>query len=152
MKKRRTGPGNRKRICTDHPLAVITQLTVSSEGAGEVLQEYWDSIGGRPEVGGKGGKKRGRKSTVSNLDSAASTPVSTTKRAKKEVEWSPPAGSWETEVAYVETVTETPDHKTGEHQRFAYLVWYNQKKSQHPLRQVYQKCPQKMLEYYESHL
>jgi chromobox protein 1 len=74
------------------------------------------------------------------------------KRAKKEKEWSPPPGSWETEVDYVDTVEETIDHKTGNLTRYAYLVWNNQKKSQHPLHHVYQKCPQKMLQYYESHL
>ena len=94
-------------------------------------------------------KRKGRKSAAADEDSA--TPASA-KRAKKEKEWSPPPGSWETEVDYVDTVEESLDHKTGQMQRYAYLVWSNQKKSQHLLHHVYQKCPQKMLQYYESHL
>jgi chromobox protein 1 len=111
------------------------------------LKEYWEEIGGKPEPGGAKGKKRGRKSAVAE----EATPASA-KRAKKEKEWSPPPGSWETEVDYVDTVEESIDTKTGNLTRFAYLVWNNQKKSQHPLHHVYQKCPQKMLQYYESHL
>jgi len=50
------------------------------------------------------------------------------------------------------TLEETQDPKTGKLGRFAYLVWNNDKKTQHPLKHVYSKCPQKMLQYYESHL
>ncbi|KAF2741868.1 chromo-domain-containing protein [Sporormia fimetaria CBS 119925] len=120
------------------------------EGAIDVLNEYLDSIGGRSELGGaKKGTKRGRKSAAA--ESEAATPA-TTKRAKKEKEWSPPPGSWEPEVDYIDTVMENIDAKTGEPQKYALLVWHNQKKTQHPLQHVYAKCPQKMLQYYESHL
>jgi chromobox protein 1 len=74
------------------------------------------------------------------------------KKPKKEKEWTPPQGSWENDVDYVETVEQVPDPKTGEEKRYAYLVWNNDKKTQHLLSSVYQKCPQKMLQYYESHL
>ncbi|KAF2117425.1 hypothetical protein BDV96DRAFT_572083 [Lophiotrema nucula] len=116
-------------------------------GAKEVLREYWESIGGKPEpTGGK--KRKGKKSAA---DSKTATPVET-KRAKKEKEWSPPPGSWENDVDYVDTVEESIDPKTAKKARFAYLVWNNSKKTQHPLKHVYHKCPQKMLLYYESHL
>jgi chromobox protein 1 len=49
-------------------------------------------------------------------------------------------------------VTETVNEKTGEKERFVYVVWNNGNKTQHPLRHIYQKCPQKMLQYYEEHL
>lgn len=72
-------------------------------------------------------------------------------------------------MSHVDTVEETKNPKTGQLERFAYLVWNNQKKTQHPLKHIYQKCPQKvrspcfvaldlhtnsaqMLLYYESHL
>lgn len=67
-------------------------------------------------------------------------------------DWVPPDGSWELDVDYVDTVEEAMDPKSGKMTRFAYLVWNNQKKTQHPLGHVYHKCPQKMLMYYESHL
>jgi chromobox protein 1 len=119
-------------------------LTMRREGALDILHEYWEEIGGRPEPG-KGKKRKGRKSTGAE-ESETGTPAATTKRPKKEVEWSPPPGSWENEVEYVDTVVEE------EGVRYALLIWNNQKKTQHPLHHVYQKCPQKMLQYYESHL
>jgi len=33
-----------------------------------------------------------------------------------------------------------------------FLSWANGHKTQHPLEQVYKRCPQKMLKFYESHL
>ena len=120
-------------------------MTPCSEGL-DCLNEYFEEIGGRPE-GTK--KRKGRKSAAAESDAAK--PV-TNKRLKKEKEWSPPPGSWEDEVSYVDTVEEQKDPQTGTKKRYAYLVWVNQKKTQHPLPNVYQKCPQKMLEYYESHL
>ncbi|KAF2181045.1 hypothetical protein K469DRAFT_713903 [Zopfia rhizophila CBS 207.26] len=119
-------------------------------GAADVLNEYFEKIGGQPQFGESKTKKRGRKK--SGVESESATPVAPAKRAKKEKEWAPPPGSWENDVDYIDTVEESPDPKTGEKARFAYVVWYNQKKTQHPLSMVYHKCPQKMLAYYESHL
>lgn len=110
-----------------------------------MLNEYFEEIGGRPE----GGKKRKGRKSAAESESATSA---TNKRLKKEKEWSPPPGSWEHDVNYVDTVEEQRDPTTGKKARYAYLVWVNHKKTQHPLAHVYQKCPQKMLEYYESHL
>jgi chromobox protein 1 len=80
------------------------------------------------------------------VSSKAATPDRGIKRAKKdkEVEWSPPPGSWENDVSYVDTVEESIDPRTGDLTRYAYLVWLNSKKTQHPLVHVYQKCPQKV--------
>lgn len=129
------------------------------------MNEYFDEIGGRPEP--KGAQKRkGRASGVAKSESG--TPASSAKRVKQEQAWSPPQGSWEHDVDYIDTVEERADPKTGELAKFAYLVWNNDKKTQHPLKHVYLKCPQKvrrvqimyehfaneaqMLLYYESHL
>lgn len=122
------------------------------DGAIDVLNEYFEKIGGRPEpTKGKGQK---RKSRPSEVKSAAATPVpaTKTKRVKQEKTWSPPPGSWEHDVSHCDTVEERFDAQTGKPARYAYLVWNNRKKTQHPLSHTYQKCPQKMLQYYESHL
>lgn len=115
--------------------------------ATEILQDYWEEIGGRPEVS-KGKKRKGRKSNVESEPGASQVPV---KRAKQVKEWSPPPGSWENEVDYVETVEEQYD-KNGQPEKHAYIVWKNGKKTLNTLRQLHQKCPQKMLVYYENHL
>jgi chromobox protein 1 len=127
------------------------------EGAIDVLKEYFRKIGGRPEP--KGQKRKGRPSAA-GTKSESGTPASSTstKRVKAEkqgkdlAQWSPPPGSWEHDVNFIDTVEQTKDSKTGKSEKFAYLVWTNGQKTQHPLKHVYQKCPQKMLEYYESHL
>lgn len=124
-------------------------------GAADVLKEYFEEIGGRPEPpAAKGQKRKGRASGASGIKSEASTPTATTttKRVKQEKVWSPPPGSWEHDVSHCDTVEENMNPQTGKLERFAYLVWNNQKKTQHPLQHTYQKCPQKMLQYYESHL
>ncbi|ORX99623.1 hypothetical protein BCR34DRAFT_576483 [Clohesyomyces aquaticus] len=125
-------------------------------GASDVLHEYWEEIGGRPKPsseGSKGKKRKGRKSNA-DIQSESGTPaaVQSNKKPKREKDWSPPLGSWENDVDYIDTVEESLDSKTGHLERFAYLVWANGKKTQHPLQHVYRKCPQKMLVYYESHL
>ncbi|KAH7070033.1 hypothetical protein FB567DRAFT_218348 [Paraphoma chrysanthemicola] len=117
-------------------------------GAVDVLAEYFEEIGGRPEP--KGGQKR--KGRPSGVKSESGTPASSIKRVKQEKAWSPPPGSWEHEVDHIDTVEQSLDPKTGELGLFAYLIWKNERKTQHPLKHVYQKCPQKMLLYYESHL
>jgi chromobox protein 1 len=108
-----------------------------------VINEYWEENGGRPEQPTKGAQKRkGRASGVAKSESG--TPASSVKRVKQEQTWSPPHGSWEHEVDYIDTVEERADPKTGELAKFAYLVWKNDKKTQHPLKHIYQKCPQKV--------
>lgn len=103
----------------------------------DALNEYFEEIGGKPQ-GGK--KRKGRKSAA---DTDNGTPAST-KRMKKEKEWSPPPGLWETDVDFVSTVEEIKDPATGKMARYAYLHWKNDRKTQHPLAHVYQKCPQKV--------
>ncbi|KNG50760.1 chromo domain-containing protein [Stemphylium lycopersici] len=139
----------------DDPKDRTWETEENMQGAIDVMKEYFSKIGGRPEP--KGQKRKGRPS-VAGPKSASGTPAASSKRAKSgkaqqaERAWSPPPGSWEHDVSHIDTVEETRDPKTGELGKFAYLVWLNQQKTQHPLKHVYQKCPQKMLQYYESHL
>ena len=145
----RIGLGRQKITCMSR-LLLLGRANVDHcrEGAIDVLNEYFQKIGGRPEP--KGQKRKGRPS-VSGAKTGSETPSTSTKRAKQDkapkVEkpsWSPPPGSWEHDVSYVDTVEEMRDPKTGKLGRFVYLVWNNQQKTQHPLKHVYQKCPQKV--------
>ncbi|KAF3907875.1 hypothetical protein ABW21_db0200060 [Orbilia brochopaga] len=109
------------------------------------LGEYLKQIGGRPKPSQT--PKRGRKSV-----GGTATPVSKKNRIKqesggvKEEEWEPPAGSWENDVLMIETL-----ERNGE-QFVCYIQWVNGKRTQHQLHVIYQRCPQKMLKFYESHL
>lgn len=136
-------------------------------GASDLLEEYFKKIGGRPKPPQKKERKRkqsigtpsepkgtsrGRKK-IRGEDEDSGTPASAAgKKAKKTKEWEPPAGSWEDHVMSIDTVEEIPDYKTGEKVLYGYVVWNNGRKSQHPLRVINNKCPQKMLRYYEQHL
>ncbi|KAF2837536.1 hypothetical protein M501DRAFT_1006590 [Patellaria atrata CBS 101060] len=135
------------------------------ETAPEALAAYFKKIGGRPvlpkkeakrkistsaaatpiekEKGGRGRKKMKRESSGSATSEAP---------PKFKREWQPPKGSWENEVMAIDTVEEKPDPTTGEKTRHAYIVWNNGNKSVHRLATINQKCPQKMLQYYEQHL
>lgn len=120
-------------------------LMRASATAPDILQEYFERIGGKPEV--NNGKKR--KIRKSGAASESATPASSSKRSKydslkKEQRWEPPKGSWEHEVSHVETVEQRRDEKTGEWQKFGYLSWKNGKKTQHPLSAIYNKCPQRV--------
>lgn len=113
--------------------------------AADVLEEYFEDIGGRPEKPSKGTKRKGAAATKSETG----TPASSSKRSKKapspaERAWSPPPGSWEHDVSHIDTVEQSIDPKTGKEVKFAYIVWNNQKKTQHPLKHIYTKCPQKV--------
>lgn len=118
------------------------------ETAADVLKEYFEDIGGRPEKPGKGIKRKAGPATAPKSETA--TPNATTKRARRPADepaaipWSPPAGSWEDEVSHIDTVEQSLDSRTGKEGKFAYLVWNNQKKTQHPLKHTYTKCPQKV--------
>ncbi|KAF3937046.1 hypothetical protein ABW19_dt0210562 [Dactylella cylindrospora] len=110
------------------------------------LDMYLEERGGRPtQTPGK----RGRKSA-----GAASTPVPKKNRIKQEGasthlkpdEWDPPSGSWEDDILMIETL-----ERSGT-ELICYVQWVNGRKSQHPAHVVYQRCPQKMLKFYESHL
>lgn len=140
----RTAPGSPRRTCTRAAQTACDHADKGRETAADVLKEYFEDIGGRPEKPEKGTKRKGRASTAK---SETGTPASTKRtKTKEEPEkaWSPPPGSWEHDVSHIDTVEQNIDPKTGKDARFAYLVWNNQKKTQHPLKHIYTKCPQKV--------
>jgi chromobox protein 1 len=142
MKTPRIKHGSRKTTCTSGASSALgwTHTDTNRVGALDVVKEYFEEIGGRPDP--KVGQKR--KGRQSGVKSESATPAAGVKKVKAEKAWAPPQGSWEHDVDYIDTVEERADPKTGELARFAYLVWTNDKKTQHPLKHVYQKCPQKV--------
>ncbi|KAJ9640303.1 hypothetical protein H2201_006927 [Coniosporium apollinis] len=140
------------------------------EGAQESLKAYFKQIGGRPQVPSAKDKKRKISEAASSTPTGSGTTGRGRKKAKSEEgsgleaaedsastkgkakEWQPPKGSWEEEVMQIDTVEEPTNPKTGKKERVGYVIWNDGKKTQHPLRVINQKCPQKMLAYYEQHL
>ncbi|KAI1814239.1 heterochromatin protein one [Poronia punctata] len=126
------------------------------ENAALVLDDYLAGVGGRDEIikqskAGLKTKKRGRPST--------GTPSNGTKRRRNESHpasatppagtraWKPPQGSWED---HVESIDACHDENTGK--LIVYLTWKDGQKTQHDTKVIYQRCPQKMLQFYERHV
>ncbi|RYP75827.1 hypothetical protein DL771_002091 [Monosporascus sp. 5C6A] len=127
------------------------------ENASEVLEEYLRSVGGEQKIIEEAKtamktKKRGR-------PSSSATPANSTKKRRNGSHpasstppasgrpWKPPVGSWEEEI---ESIDACHDENTGK--LIVYLTWKNGQKTQHDTKVIYQRCPQKMLQFYERHV
>ncbi|KAI1324369.1 hypothetical protein F5Y16DRAFT_381284 [Xylariaceae sp. FL0255] len=128
------------------------------ENATQVLEEYLESVGGRDKIIEESqtalkSKKRGRPSAGSAAVNGTkrrrneSHPDSATPPASATKAWKPPAGSWEDDV---ESIDACQDEQTGK--LVVYLTWKNGRKTQHDTKVIYQRCPQKMLHFYERHV
>ncbi|KAG6057071.1 hypothetical protein E4U17_001716 [Claviceps sp. LM77 group G4] len=131
------------------------------ESAREILDDYFDSIGGRDSIfeqTEKASRVKKRRRQASNTAASSSS----TKRSRRETTqhpahsappasaptpWTPPAGSWEEEI---EAIDACEDQGSG--RLVVYLVWKNGKKTKHDTSVIYKKCPQKMLQFYERHV
>lgn len=134
------------------------------ETAPQILNDYLASLGGKEAImeaheekleAAKKGKKRARSSTGVDTPSNGTKrgrkgkndhPLDTTPPASASREFAPPTGNWEEEVRDIDAC-EGKDGKP-----IVFVTWKNGNKSQHPLAQIYKRCPQKMLQFYERHL
>lgn len=127
------------------------------EGANDALAEYWASIGGKPVVGEKPQKKRGRQSGSTKPKPETKAKKQRTTKEVGDDDWKPPPvkdGSWDPLVQSVDTVVR--ENSDGE--LWGYLIWNEQSaagryyRSKAKLPAIYKACPQRMLHFYEKHL
>ncbi|KAF3491327.1 heterochromatin protein HP1 [Arthroderma uncinatum] len=139
------------------------------DGAKEALDEYFKKIGGQPEQPEKTTKKR--KSLAERAASTPDKPPAKRGRKKGSVDdesqdaqdaqdakkdgqndlpdWVPGIGKdWDKELDSVSTIIRDPETKV----LFAFLEWKNGKKTKVSLNTCYERCPMKMLQFYEQHL
>jgi len=117
------------------------------EGAKEVLDEYFESIGGKPQYAAPTNKRsRPSVGTPGTAKKKKTTPSNESPAPTEEPKWKPPPGSWEEEIQAIDTLEKT------EKGLICYLQWANGRKSQHEVHTVYKKAPQRMLKFYEQHL
>jgi Chromo shadow domain len=136
---------------------IVLVSNIICRGASEVLQSYFQNLGGRPQPPSKLGK---RKST-SQLKTASEP--SAPKRSKrsngndnesmddlpqKTGSWMPKQHNWESEIASIDTVER--DRETGK--LWAFIYFTNSKRSKVGMEMVYKHCPIPMLKFYERHL
>lgn len=185
---RKTAPGKQKRISrkpaptprapTSQPSATLTSCSPRS-GAREILEAYWEKIGGKPEPKVKEpkstGKKRGRQSTGSAVEPTKKQQ----KKGRKSTSalqdntnddnddfpvgyadapdsWEPPNpndNAWDPLLMQVDTI-----EKDNNGDLWAYLAWNEKnedgrfKRSKARLTTCRKACPQKMLDFYEKHV
>ena len=89
---------------------------------------------GRPSVGTGTPQTNGKKSRKNGQHPSSQTPPASLEPAQ----FHPPTGSWEDDVVTIEAM-EGPNAEV-----IVYLTWKGGAKSQHPLHQVYKRCPQKV--------
>lgn len=137
-------------------------------GAQDLLEAYHRNIGGTPEPpvkGKKAGKGNRGKRAASSAFADSPAPASSKKGRGRKSEangeaWEPPLGSWEDQVKGVTAIIEADDvdaegtisKKKGAQSLEGLLEWHNGKKTQHKMPVLRQRCPQKLLDYYEGHL
>ena len=137
-------------------------LTASNRGASLALDNYFESIGGRPQPPSKLGK---RKSSSQLKPSSASPAPKKSKRTngnndddsmeditfqdiQRTGSWTPKKENWESEIASIDTVER--DRDTGK--LWAFIYFNNNKRSKVGMEMVYKHCPIAMLKFYERHL
>jgi chromobox protein 1 len=129
------------------------------EPASGILNEYLASVGGkelilnaweekRARAAAQKGKKGGRASTgtpqaatnaaTKGRKSQSHPPFVTSLASVSQAEFKPPTGSWEDEVVAIDAC------QGNEGTVVVYLTWKAGQKTQHPLAQVYKRCPQKV--------
>ncbi|RDW81164.1 chromo domain-containing protein [Aspergillus mulundensis] len=136
------------------------------KNAQDVLDEYFKIIGGRPEKPSRKRKstgrppkaaseekekpepKRRRRSRAADTEETDATDEKEKVKEKEGVapDWVPKSKNWENEVKAVDTIVREDGGLV------AYLHWNNDKKSKVSIETCYEKCPRKMLKFYEQHL
>lgn len=111
---------------------------------------------------GKGNRgKRAASSAFADSPAPASSKKGRGRKSDANGEaWEPPLGSWEDQVKGVTAIIEADDvdaegtisKKKGAQSLEGLLEWHNGKKTQHKMPVLRQRCPQKLLDYYEGHL
>jgi len=107
-----------------------------------------DAFAESPAPAGSATKKKGRMSAGTNGAAADDFPTN-----KRDL----PIGSWEDHITRVTSIIEEmvpAKGKEKEHKVLTGLLEWNDDgpKTQHKLKVLRQKCPQKLLDYYEQHL
>jgi len=97
------------------------KLTVYDSGAKDVLEEYFESVGGKPKYTAPT-NKRSRQSNVGSTPGTAkkkkTTPSNESPAPVEEPKWKPPAGSWEDEIQAIDTIEKTDKGL------ICYIQWY----------------------------
>ncbi|OAQ36542.1 chromo-domain-containing protein, partial [Linnemannia elongata AG-77] len=98
----------------------------------DLVEAYWSGVEG----------------VVSNNNNNSNNNGSSSGSSSNDSSWMPPKrwASWEDKVDSILTV-ERSDQKL-----LIRLLWSNGKETHHPIEEAHQKCPQKLIQFYEAHI
>ncbi|KAL4895212.1 hypothetical protein BDV59DRAFT_161207 [Aspergillus ambiguus] len=139
----------------DDPADETMEPEENLDGAKELVEEYYQSIGGRPEKTQRrkrksvGAPKQKPDKAQSKRQRMSQTPANDTNYHDDLPDFLPKKlKNWEDYVVGVDTIIRDQESQS----LIAYLHWKNGKKSKVSIDTCYDKCPRKMLEFYEKHL
>jgi chromobox protein 1 len=114
------------------------------------MEEYFTSIGGRPDTGSAPKKAQGKRKSRQSLADQATPAKKSRRNTTSEVlsKWTPHASNWEPEIERVDTI----DRDTDKKKLNAYIIFKNGKRVKVGMEMVYKHCPRAMLRFYEEHL
>ena len=125
-----------------------------SEGAKDILQEYWNKIGGKPKDEPEPSsvkKGRGKRKAVDTPASASPALAKKGRKGKAEPAANgnkrdlPPPDTWEVTVDSIVTIEELAETDDGQPKSYmVYLAFNDGRKSSFNMRTVRQNCPQKV--------
>ncbi|KAK9330825.1 hypothetical protein V1520DRAFT_109375 [Lipomyces starkeyi] len=118
------------------------------EGAREMVEEYLEKIGGRPEPPSHVKRKRGvalRRQKAMKVEDNTSDSIG---KVKNDEASDLPLGSWETKIKEIKSISKTDQGKL-----LFTIEWADGQKDAAVEAQVlYSKAPQKALQFYEAHI
>jgi chromobox protein 1 len=124
------------------------------ENAWDVVDEYYESLGGKDNVWGAKAKakepkkKRGRPSKSATPDTLARTNGSKKRKEKHPAAGTPPPkiaelklpqGNWEDQIKSIDTIERTEDDGLE-----VMVSWKDGNLTRHPIGQLYKRAPQKV--------
>ncbi|KAJ5835770.1 Chromo domain/shadow [Penicillium robsamsonii] len=154
-----------------HVLCAFIDKKKHRDGASDIVTAYYKRIGGRPKKpedkpkAAKPGRKRkslgdSKLATPAPAPSTSeakrqrrkSAPKETTKQASPEseengIQWLPKGKNWDKDVKTVDTIV-----REGDAGLMAWLEFNNGHRAKLSIQVCYERCPLKMLKFYESHL
>ncbi|KAK7621777.1 hypothetical protein IWX50DRAFT_616338 [Phyllosticta citricarpa] len=102
-----------------------------------------------------GKETKGRRKSGRGQDADASSKEEAVLPTREKESDALPPGSWETQIASIDTIIQEPNAKTGTLERYCYVSWTDgskNRRTKHPLPLLKQKCPHKLIEYFVQHL
>lgn len=116
----------------------------------EILNEYFDTIGGRHKIFEESDRAIKTKRRIPTTNGGFGTRPKRLRRNEAQVtdetllgtakKWSPPSGSWEDEIEMIDAGEEDNDGHL-----IVFLTWKNGQKTKHGTDVIYKKCPQKVV-------